>query len=79
VTVQGERVATRGPGDFFGEIALLRQAPRMASVTARTELEMVALERADFLAAVTGHTPSAAAADRVASARLAATALPRVP
>jgi MFS family permease len=79
VTVQGERVATRGPGDFFGEIALLRRAPRMATVIARTDLELFALEQADFLAAVTGHTPSAAEADRVASARLAATALPRVP
>ena len=79
VTVQGERVATRGPGDFFGEIALLRRTPRTATVTARTDLELFALEQAEFLAAVTGHTRSAAEADRVASARLAATALPRVP
>jgi MFS family permease len=69
--------ATRelGPGDFFGEIALLRDVPRTATVRALAELRLCALERDDFIAAVTGHAPSRAAADSVLAARLPAGAL----
>jgi hypothetical protein len=70
VEVDGAETGELGPGDFFGEIALLRDVPRTATVRALDDLELYALERDDFLAAVTGHAPSRAAADSIVAARL---------
>jgi MFS family permease len=62
-----------GRGDFFGEIALLRDVPRTATVRATAPSQLYALEREDFLTAVTGHSAVRAAGEAVAEERLAAT------
>jgi MFS family permease len=72
VEIDGAEASTLGPGDFFGEIALLREVPRTATVRAVQDLRLFALERDDFIAAVTGHAPSREAADSVVAARLPA-------
>jgi len=58
-----------GRGDTFGEVALLRDIPRTASVTADAPSVMLVLDRPGFLAAVTGNPAAAAALGRVADAR----------
>ena len=52
VSKDGHTAARLGRGDFFGEIALLRDVLRTATVAARTGLRLFALERGDFLEAV---------------------------
>jgi len=56
--------------DYFGEIGLLRDIPRTATVTATVDAHLFALQRDDFLAAVTGHSAAHAAGEAVVDARL---------
>ena len=46
----GQEVTTFGPGDFFGETALLINVPRTATVTALTDMTIVVFERREFSA-----------------------------
>ena len=62
---------TFGPGESFGEIALLRDVPRTATVTARTDLVLRAVRRDEFVEAVTAHESAAEAADTLISTRMA--------
>lgn len=71
VTQSGAKLTTLGTGGYFGEIALLRDVSRTATVTAHTNVVLYALDRDDFLATVTGHPQSAEAAETVMAARLA--------
>jgi MFS family permease len=71
VIVDGELVRTDGPGGYFGEISLLRDHPRTATVRARNDVELLALEPDAFVTAVTGHAPAAEVAEVVIGERLA--------
>jgi MFS family permease len=62
---------TFGPGEAFGEIALLRDVPRTATVTAREDVVLRAIKREDFVDAVTGQSDVAEAADALIESRLA--------
>jgi CRP-like cAMP-binding protein len=70
VEADGRAVAELGDGDQFGEIALLRDVPRTATVTAVEPTELLALSRAEFLGAVTGSRPSATRANEMIERRL---------
>jgi CRP-like cAMP-binding protein len=63
-------VRETGPGGYFGEISLLRDVPRTATVRSKGDVELFALDRDDFIAAVTGHAASAEVADSVIATRL---------
>jgi MFS family permease len=68
----GRPVQSLGRGDCFGEIALLHDTPRTATVRARTELRLSSLERPDFLLAVSNYSASAREAESLLNGRLAA-------
>ena len=72
VSVQGAPRPSLRRGDCFGEIALLRDTPRTATVTAERPLRTLALGRKEFLAAVASNSMSKAAASALVAQRLSA-------
>jgi predicted MFS family arabinose efflux permease len=71
VSVRGSPRPPLGRGDCFGEIALLRDIPRTATVVAEQPMRTLALDREAFLVAVAGNAASNAAANALATQRLA--------
>ena len=70
VQADGRELRQLHRGDGFGEIALLRDVPRTATVTARTDSRLYALGKATFLASVGAHPRAASEADRLVHERL---------
>ncbi|HEX6149793.1 MFS transporter [Nocardioides sp.] len=70
VVGDGQVVATLGPGEGFGEIALLRRTRRTATVVAREDLRLQGLRTDRFLPVVLGYIPSAREAATVVDVML---------
>jgi MFS family permease len=71
VVHDGLRVSTLRAGEYFGEIALLRDVPRSATCVARTDAELYALDRDVFVGAVNGDLRASSRAEDVMGTRLA--------
>ena len=69
VTIAMRPVRRLGPGEYFGEIALVRDVPRTATVTAGSDARLYSLRRAEFLAAARSRPASARAAEAIARSR----------
>ena len=72
----GQFLRRCGRGEGVGEIALLRDIPRTATVTAVGAATVYELNREPFLTAILGHSPTQRQADRIVAARLATGAAP---
>ena len=66
----GRLIRTMGPGDGFGEIALLQDTLRTTTVRARTPLELFTLNRRDFVLTIGGYQSSAREAHTLVDDRL---------
>jgi MFS family permease len=71
VTRDGRHIATLGPGEIFGEIALLRAVPRTATVTATSDCTFQTLTREVFIPAVTREREAHESAESTVTRRLA--------
>jgi CRP/FNR family transcriptional regulator, cyclic AMP receptor protein len=69
---KGKRLGTRGPGDFIGEIAVLEDIKRTATVTAKTPLHVFVLTRPAFQHLVNEHPAVESKVMRTLARRLAA-------
>jgi len=69
VSRDGHVIRELGPGDVFGELALILDVPRTATVTALQPMRLSALAREPFLAAVTGNQLSSDALRSLIAAR----------
>jgi CRP-like cAMP-binding protein len=67
---EAEPVTTLGPGDFFGEIAVLRDTPRSATLAASSDCELLAMERDAFRSIVAQSLGTVADFDRILRERL---------
>jgi MFS family permease len=66
----GETVARLTRGEGFGEIALIRDMPRMATVLTTRETKICCLQKEPFILALTGHLPTSNAAGDIVVRRL---------
>jgi MFS family permease len=69
-TYQGRDLSSMGAGECFGEIALLHDVPRTATVTAEEDSVLQALDREDFLAAMSGDNELLGRAESLAARRI---------
>lgn len=70
VSRQGRTLQTVTRGDGFGEIALIQDVPRKASVTAVTDALLYVLDKEPFVQTVTGHAPTASTAGSIIAGHL---------
>lgn len=70
VDAAGRELRRLRRGEGFGEIALLREMPRTATVTARTDARLYTLDKASFLAGVASHPRASGEAERLVSERM---------
>ena len=73
-SARGRSLEVRGRGEGFGEIALLKNSPRTATATVRTDALLYRLDKEPFLVAVTGHAAATDAAEQIVQERLATVA-----
>ena len=74
VSVRGRLVRRLEPGEGFGEIALIRDVPRTATVTAINDVSLVGIDARPFVLALGGQPRSRTVADGLVEDRLAADA-----